>query len=310
MANIGMMEGAYFVGRVELLNWLNDLLKLDYTKVEQACTGAAHCQIMDAIYPGKVPLSKVKFDAKHEYEWVNNFKVLQNVFDKQGLDKHIDVQKLVKGKYQDNLEFFQWIKRYFDLNYSGGEYNAVERRSQAMAASGGPTKSAAPTLSSGVKKAAAPAPAKKAATEAPKKTTTTTTSTVKTSTKSAAAPSATKTKAAAPASKTPEAKSSGAASSSSASDSRVKELTQTIAELKVTVDGLEKERDFYFGKLQQIESLCNTVPEEERSEVLQQIFPILYATDEAEEFVAGGEEEEGGVEEGVEEQVEEEIESF
>eukprot|EP01114_Cavostelium_apophysatum_P015191 TRINITY_DN4092_c0_g1_i2.p1 TRINITY_DN4092_c0_g1~~TRINITY_DN4092_c0_g1_i2.p1 ORF type:complete len:108 (-),score=25.91 TRINITY_DN4092_c0_g1_i2:91-414(-) len=100
MANIGMMEGAYFVGRVELLNWLNDLLKLDYTKVEQTCTGAAHCQIMDAIYPGKVPLSKVKFDAKHEYEWVNNFKVLQNVFDKLGLDKFIDVQKMVKGKYQ------------------------------------------------------------------------------------------------------------------------------------------------------------------------------------------------------------------
>jgi hypothetical protein len=26
------------------------------------------------------------------------------------------------------LEFCQWIKRYFDLNYSGEPYNAVERR--------------------------------------------------------------------------------------------------------------------------------------------------------------------------------------
>lgn len=42
--------------------------------------------------------------------------------------KAVDVPKLVKGKYQDNLEFLQWMKRYFDLNYSGGEYNAVERR--------------------------------------------------------------------------------------------------------------------------------------------------------------------------------------
>ncbi len=34
----------------------------------------------------------------------------------------------MKGKYQDNLEFLQWIKRYFDLHYPGGEYDAVARR--------------------------------------------------------------------------------------------------------------------------------------------------------------------------------------
>ena len=35
---------------------------------------------------------------------------------------------MVKAKYQDNLEFCQWIKRYFDLNYSGEPYNALQRR--------------------------------------------------------------------------------------------------------------------------------------------------------------------------------------
>ncbi len=36
---------------------------------------------------GQVPLSKVNFNAKHEYDYLKNWKVLQNVFDKQGIDK-------------------------------------------------------------------------------------------------------------------------------------------------------------------------------------------------------------------------------
>lgn len=38
MASVGMMDPAYFVGKVELLTWLNDLLKINYTKVEQVCS--------------------------------------------------------------------------------------------------------------------------------------------------------------------------------------------------------------------------------------------------------------------------------
>ena len=38
------------------------------------------------------------------------------------------VDKLVKARYQDNLEFCQWIKRYFDLNYNGEAYDAMSRR--------------------------------------------------------------------------------------------------------------------------------------------------------------------------------------
>jgi RP/EB family microtubule-associated protein len=39
------------VGKNELLTWLNELLQLNYTKVEQCANGAAYCQIMDALYP-------------------------------------------------------------------------------------------------------------------------------------------------------------------------------------------------------------------------------------------------------------------
>ena len=161
--SIGMMEGAFFVSKGVILDWMNELLdvstniqnsearvvvtltdkllpqilinylpmQLQLTKIEQCATGSVYCQIMDAIYPGSFNLSKVKWGAKFDYEFVENYKVLQSAFDKNGIKKHIEVDKLVKAKYQDNLEFCQWIKRYFDLNYSGEPYNALQRRKGA-----------------------------------------------------------------------------------------------------------------------------------------------------------------------------------
>lgn len=78
--SIGMMEGAFFVSRTEVLEWLNDLLQLSLTKVEQCASGAVYAQIIDAIFPGSFTFSKVNWGAKHEYEFVNNYKVLQQAF--------------------------------------------------------------------------------------------------------------------------------------------------------------------------------------------------------------------------------------
>lgn len=49
-------------------------------------------------------------------------------------------------------------------------------------------------------------------------------------------------------------------------------------ELKLTVDGLEKERDFYFSKLRDIELICQE-HESENNPVLSKIIDILYATE-------------------------------
>lgn len=40
----------------------------------------------------------------------------------------IPVEKLVKGKFQDNFEFVQWFKKFFDANYDGKEYDPLLAR--------------------------------------------------------------------------------------------------------------------------------------------------------------------------------------
>jgi len=61
-------------------------------------------------------------------------------------------------------------------------------------------------------------------------------------------------------------------------DVRLEEMNAQLMEVRLTVDGLEKERDFYFGKLRDIEVLCQE-HETEQNPVVQKILDILYATE-------------------------------
>ncbi|CAO3675669.1 unnamed protein product [Rhizopus stolonifer] len=239
--------------RTELLGWLNELLNTRYTKVEQAGTGAAYCQIFDSIF-SDVPVHKVKFEAKLEYEFVNNFKILQNTFKKHKVDKIVPVERLVKCKLQDNLEFMQWVKKYWDQNYPGGEYDSLARRE----------KGAPSTATAKVSSAASSGRV------------------------SAAGKKATKT----PASARSVSRGGRPSAVDNQSASVIIDLNKQIAELKLTVDGLEKERDFYFGKLREIEievqeslegielALAESgKTEHEAIPVLQNVQNILYSTE-------------------------------
>jgi len=62
----------------------------------------------------------------------------------------------------------------------------------------------------------------------------------------------------------------------------VEELTAKTAKLRATIEGLEKERNFYFGKLRTIEVLCQQ-DEGKDVETKQKVLAVLYSTDDTEE---------------------------
>ncbi|XP_046518099.1 microtubule-associated protein RP/EB family member 3 isoform X2 [Equus quagga] len=231
------------LSRHDMLAWVNDSLHLNYTKIEQLCSGAAYCQFMDMLFPGCVHLRKVKFQAKLEHEYIHNFKVLQAAFKKMGVDKIIPVEKLVKGKFQDNFEFIQWFKKFFDANYDGKDYNPLlARQGQDVAPPPNPV---------------------------PQRTSPTGPKNMQTSGRlSNVAPPCILRK------NPPSARNGG-----HETDAQILELNQQLLDLKLTVDGLEKERDFYFSKLRDIELICQE-HESENSPVISGIIGILYATEE------------------------------
>ncbi|CAN4082966.1 unnamed protein product [Withania somnifera] len=248
-----MMDGAYFVGRSEILSWINSTLHLNLSKVEEACGGAVHCQLMDAAHPGLVPMHKVNFDAKNEYEMIQNYKVLQDVFTKLKITKHIEVSKLVKGRPLDNLEFMQWLKRYCD-SVNGGNihsYNPLERR-EACKGAKEVNKRSAPSQNSTKNASTASKHVPHRRNDVPHVSSTSQSGKI-------SRPS-----------------SSGGASAYSETERAAHE--QQITELKLSVDSLEKERDFYFSKLRDIEILCQC-PEIENLPVVEAVKRILYAMD-------------------------------
>ncbi|ANQ07883.1 Uncharacterized protein PCOAH_00020020 [Plasmodium coatneyi] len=132
-SSLGMMDSAFFVSRKELIEWVNRTLKLNVTKIEQCSNGAIYTQLLDILFPNKSVLHKVKWNAKLEYECIINYKLIQNVFNKIGIKKHMDIDKLIRGKYQDNLEFLQWFKAFFEriIDYNNKNvinYDPLERR--------------------------------------------------------------------------------------------------------------------------------------------------------------------------------------
>ena len=239
---------------------------------------------MDATFPGKVPLQRVNYNASLSYEITQNYKILQQVFARCHVQKNIDVDQLQRGTFQDNLEFLQWIKHYHDVNtvLHPGEYKARERRRQCGCAEPkcapgkfGVKRPISTSLStSGAQSGAGSLAAKKGRTTSSSVHVTTSRphsgSTGSSTSRSAACSASVARGAVRPAADGSAGRAVRAAREQvSAEDEeelrRVAEgpcegvTVQQFADLKFSLESMEKERDFYYGKLRAVEDLCQEV---------------------------------------------------
>ena len=309
---MGMMSGCYFVGRGELISWINELLCLSYTKVEDTVNGAAFCQVIDAIHPGTVALGKVKFDAYSPNDMISNYKVLQDAFHKNNIKQYFDVPTLIKGKYMAALELFQWIHGYYVQTGPHEEYDAIARRKHFKLKE--PTGAMKPGQANAIKPAGMAKRVKPVAGVKPNCVLNSANvpenyGDGKQNVPIGAIPNAASSKthkdfnekietgkkpvrqsvveadkpvrkshaqmAFAPATKQ-------AKPESSAIKKELEEAKKRVAELEGEVEQTTTEREFYYGKLRKIEVFCQ---EHETDLLIKQILEIMYETDEENGFV-------------------------
>lgn len=64
-------------------------------------------------------------------------------------------------------------------------------------------------------------------------------------------------------------------------EAQVIQLTDQVNTLKLALEGVEKERDYYFGRLRAVELLCQEQGEE-NAPFVDQLMEVLYAADDQE----------------------------
>ncbi|OMJ26642.1 Microtubule-associated protein RP/EB family member 1 [Smittium culicis] len=186
---------------------------------------------------------------------MHNYKILQHSFSAHKIDKPISPDRLMKLKFQDNFEFLQWLKGFYDAESTGEFYDANARRNGQSLDS---TPSTAPRAASSYSSARSSAvnPSRQVHTRH--------------ATSGATTPG-----------RAGSSLSRGSAPVNVSSAALI-EANKQISELKNLLTTSEKEREYYYTKLRLVESIIQNTEAEEGSEVyalLAQIQKCLYEED-------------------------------
>jgi RP/EB family microtubule-associated protein len=255
---------------------------------------------------------------RSDFEFVGNYKLLQVAFNKHRVQRHVDVDKLIRAKYQDNLEFCQWLKAFHDQSGATRDnYDPLEARARGkggkkyneMLEKAGGAHGSRPTPNKGPRtpitaaslprkpKPAAPPvrPAAPAARPVPRVANARPTTTAPKPKPTRPGPTTARTgpgaKPRAPLKESASNKADAAIADATLMKKNA-EMSTKVVDLETSVRELEKERDFYFTKLRNVELMLQVQQDKgwdgcDLHGVVDSIFKVLYAT--AENDVAVGE---------------------
>jgi len=250
-----------------------------HTLTHYLLLGAVACQLTDYIFPGSIPMSRVNWEAKSDYEFIQNYKLLQTAFNKHHVKRHIEVDRLIRAKYQDNLEFCQWLKAFFDQQgVYRPDYDPIAARAKGRGAK---------KVSQFLDKTASshnskPVPSRTRTTAArptTSKPSTTTAATAARSTRSAPQKE----------NKRMNPKGNDVTTDAIIADANLmkknSELKGKLSEMEAALADVEKERDFYFEKLRDVEVMLQvhqekTPDDKDPERLIENVFKVLYATHE------------------------------
>merc|ERR1711994_575356 len=195
-----------------------------------------------------------------EGQKIDNWKKVQQVFRKKQISKPLDVKRYVNGKFQDNLEALQWFKHFFEFTYKGNPYAAYKKRWKKDGPTGPIVLYWDETTRSLQDESAVSADSSYSGSTEVKKTS----------------------KKKAGGAKKKKKKGGGGGGG---------DLGKANNKLALTVEAVEKERNFYFAKLREIEILCqgdnNDMDKiEDASSLKAAVLKIMYKTDDDGDMVA------------------------
>lgn len=268
----------------ELLEWINSYFNLNYSKIESCGNGVPYVLIFNALYPNTINIQRLVQNPQTEFQIQNNFKLLQHGFNKVGISREVNVERLMKCRLQDNLEFLQWFGKLWcdhnkDFTFASSSNRTSSRpslvsstsrsRSRQSSASSRPSLSASGSLQAASNTAA---------------TSSVSSSTLKQSSRVGSYNT--------PINSHHNIQRQQQQQQQQATNEQINKLKKELSSLNSTLDdminlknGLEIERDFYFNKLRDIEIICQDIKHSKNAanvsvlDLVNDLMEIMYTTE-------------------------------
>ncbi|MES1914657.1 MAG: hypothetical protein MHM6MM_006705 [Cercozoa sp. M6MM] len=104
----------------QLLRWLRNCLQFDGPAAPKSLsdlkTGFAYCQLLDMLLPkGAVPLHQVDAGARHEAEYMRNWRIVTDIMHEHRLpyNVHSNMKELMRGRLPQHFDLLKFLYAYY-----------------------------------------------------------------------------------------------------------------------------------------------------------------------------------------------------